>query len=161
MSTKRKTDHSDDALPPRRPPGRPRKDANPWSPPSLEEMPVEEAQADGTPRRRGPGRPRKHRYDRLFDGVPDPPQSDPLEIATWCMRVNALAMIETARGRGCEARNSELRAFSNTIQRLIPAERAIEALKLLKEAAAPKKPGRARGSEVVEREPGAEGSARK
>ena len=82
--------------------------------------------------------------------MPDPPRRDPYKLAVWSMRVLATAMIETARGRGHRETNNELRAFASGIQRLIPVERTLEAEKTLRQASTPTKPGRAKGSEVVD-----------
>ncbi len=85
--------------------------------------------------KRPPGRPRQHDYDKLFAKLAKLP-NDPLEIACYVQRVLAEAMILTLKGQGNRERNQELRAFANSINRLIPRERLLRAEQAILGAAA-------------------------
>lgn len=117
--------------------------------PSVDEMPPPALDPSYEPD--GAGRPREHRYPELFGEMPPPPKGDPFELAVWCMEHCSIAMHETAQGRGNVKLNSELRAFAGTIGRLIPAERVMEAERLLRAGATPDKPGRTKGAMMTKK----------
>jgi hypothetical protein len=97
--------------------------------------------------KRAAGRPRKSRYERVFADLSDPPR-DSLELAEWCQQISAKALRETLQGRGNRELNQEIRSFSATVIKLIPAERLLRLKRQLEQRRSPKKPERkARGPE--------------
>lgn len=102
------------------------------------------------------GRPRKDslrgsevdpEYQEIFGellAVPD--TDDPIVMAVAAQKLMYRAAALTAIGKGNRERNQELRAFCNSIQRMIPLTRQLQAERALARAATPEKPGKSRGS---------------
>ena len=110
--------------------------------------------------RRLRGRPatRREPFIAAFQSIIDDPawdSTDPGEIATLAARVQLIGMREYLRGNGHEEIAIHVRAFANTIQKLIPTERIMAAERKINASRAPRKPVSSTGPDM---EQGAEGT---
>jgi hypothetical protein len=96
--------------------------------------------AGGTPKR-GRGRPAKHDYS-WFEPYKEQLLAcdDPMQIAILAQKIAARALIGQAEGKGAREHNAEIRAWLRLILSAVPKERLARAEKIIREAAAPRRP---------------------
>jgi hypothetical protein len=86
-----------------------------------------------------PSPPEPRPAPAAFAKVPPPPADDPLKLAEWCCRVQAICLDEVIRGRGDPALAREVRELAAGIARLIPADILSRAKRKISEATSPKR----------------------
>lgn len=73
------------------------------------------------------GRPRQSRAYEDFKDVAEPPESDPLALASWAQRVVAKDLRRIVQGRANRVLSQEIRASARAISALMPLERVYQA----------------------------------
>jgi hypothetical protein len=95
--------------------------------------------AEVTPASLPPVPERIHRYPEIFEELEDAP-NDALARTQWAQGILCKLAVETAKGRGNQLLNNEIRRLLEAIGKLTPKERIWEAETLIKRDRIKKKP---------------------